>query len=178
MRIFEQHHLRFYRRVCHPVVVQTRETRFQLVGAEEFPWDLRSLSQHHAVYRHRFEAGGRALLGIRDQDTVFTAWIQQQVLQVDEMRWQWRLPQLDAVVYDVMTFEAWRGMGIYPLALRSLSGMLAEENVHHLWIYAERENIASLRGIEKADFEYRGSISAQVFAGVAFRSGRVKGVNA
>lgn len=178
MMLYARHRLRFYRRRCVPVRVLSGAFDFRLCDTEEFPWEAHPMTAHHPVYRERFVAGGRALIGSSDGDLVFTAWLQQHALHVDELGWTWRLRDTDSVVYDVVTFDAWRGRGIYPRALRELSGMLADAGVVHLWIYAEADNASSLRGIEKADFEFRGTIIARTIAGFTWRRGRVEGVNA
>jgi hypothetical protein len=136
------------------------------------------MPEHSSVYRQRFAEGGQALIGSNGSEIVFSAWVQRKNLCIDELAWRWSIPESDAVVFDVVTMDGWRGRGIYPEALRRLGGLLAEQGVHHLWIYAEEENGASLRGIEKAQFEYHGTIEACRIAGLTLRRGKVEGVNA
>ena len=175
--LFGHSHLRFYRRNIIPVVLLNGDVTYRLADAASFPWDRHPGHAHAAAYRKRFEEGGRALIGTVDGELVFTAWIARHRLRVDELAWTWRIAPADAVVYDVVTTEAWRGRGIYPEALRRLAGLLAEEGLRFLWIYAERTNAASIRGIEKAQFAYRGDIACLHLAGVALRRGRVERVN-
>ncbi len=178
MTLYARHRLRFYRKHCVPEKILSHAIRFHLVGAEQFPWESVTTPQFLAVYRERLAAGGQALLGRSDDTLVFTAWVQWHALRVDELALTWELQDSDAVVYDVVTVEAWRGRGIYPEGLRQLSVMLAERGMRSLWIYAETDNASSLRGIEKADFEFQGQISACTIAGTTIRRGKVKGVNA
>ncbi len=177
MTIYAHHRLRFFRRSCEPVVVLTGEIEYRLVGSDDFPWDTHPMTEHAAVYRQRFAEGGEALIGSTSGEIVFSAWVQRMAVRIDEIAWLWRLPDLSATVYDVATMPAWRGRGVYPEALRRCSGLLADEGVRYLWIYAEEDNAASLRGIEKALFEYRGSVEAHRLFGYAFRRGVVEGVN-
>lgn len=178
MKLLAFHRLRFYRRICAPVVLLSGEVSYELVDADRFPWQRHPSSQHFTVYRERLRDGGVALIGRVGEEIVFTAWVAKHRLRIDEIAWTWTLAEPDAVAYDVVTEPAWRGRGIYPEALRLLSGLLAESGTRHLWIYAEEENAASIRGIVKAQFEYRGSIEARRLAGAVLRSGRVEGVNA
>lgn len=178
MKQFGAHTLRFYRRSCHPVVLLTGDVSYHLVDAAEFPWETHPLKEFTGQYRARFSEDARALIGTQDGRIVFSAWIASARLHIDELRFTWDIPDGDAVAYDCVTMPEARGRGIYPEALRRLSGMLAEEGIRHLWIYAEADNAASLRGIEKADFEYHGSIRARILPGWTRRSGTVKGVNA
>ncbi|MFZ1731197.1 MAG: hypothetical protein WBQ23_01730 [Bacteroidota bacterium] len=170
--------LRFYRQLCAPVIVLSGEIEYRLTEAEDFPWESQPMPQHNAVYRQRFADGEQALIGSSGGEIVFIAWVERKSLRIDELAWRWNLQDAEAVVYDVVTMDAWRGRGIYPAALRRLCGLLAEDGIRHLWIYAEEENSSSLRGIEKALFEYRGSITAKKIFGMTLRQGTVKGVNA
>ncbi len=178
MKLFGTHTLRFYRRSCHPVVLLTGDVIYRIHDADDFPWDTHPYKEFSRQYRARFADGARALIGTQSGCIVFSAWIASVRLRIDELRFDWRLPEGDSVIYDCVTMPDARGRGIYPDALRRLSGMLAEEGGRRLWIYAEEDNPASLRGIEKADFEYHGSISIRILPGWTRRSGTVKGVNA
>jgi RimJ/RimL family protein N-acetyltransferase len=160
------------------VVLLSGEVSYELVDADGFPWQRHPSSQHFTVYNERLRDGGEALIGRVGEEIVFTAWVVKHRLRIDEIAWTWTLAEPDAVAYDVITEPAWRGRGIYPEALRLLSGLLAETGTRYLWIYAEEENTASIRGIVKAQFEYRGCIEARRLMGAVMRSGRVEGVNA
>lgn len=178
MKLYAFDRLRFYRRICAPVVLLSGQVAYELVDGDGFPWQSHPSSQHFTIYRERLRDGGRALIGRIGDEIVFTAWLAMHRLRIDEIAWTWTLAEPDAVAYDVVTENAWRGRGIYPEALRLLSGLLAETGTRYLWIYAEEKNTASIRGIVKAQFEYRGSIEARHLSGVTLRSGRVEGVNA
>lgn len=178
MKLYAFHRLRFYRRICAPVVLLSGEVSYELVDDDGFPWQHHPSTQHFAVYRERLRDGGKALIGRIGGEIVFTAWVAKGELRIDEIAWTWTLAEPDAVVYDVITESAWRGRGIYPEALRLLSGLLAETGTRYLWIYVEEENAASIRGIVKAQFEYRGIVEARHLASATLRSGRVEGVNA
>lgn len=177
MSLLKQHTLRFFRQTCFPVTLLTGEIAFTLCDAEDFPWDAHPLQEFHEQYRTRFAEDTRAFVGRSCDTVVFSCWVQQHRLSIDELRWEWQLGSAEAVAFDVVTMPEWRGKGIYPDALRRLCGVLAEEGVRHLWIYAEEDNAASLRGIRKAGFEEHGVISATHLAGLTRRSGVVKGVN-
>ncbi|MBN1447002.1 MAG: hypothetical protein JXA28_03650 [Bacteroidetes bacterium] len=178
MTCCERHALRFYRRTCVPVTLLTGEVTFRLSDIHTFPWNSHPRQEHFDQYRQRFASGTRALIGMDGDRVAFTAWVETRCLRIDELRWTWQLASPDAVVFDVITEEAYRGHGLYPDALRRLSGLLAEEGFRSLWIYAEENNAASLRGIEKAMFEYHGSIRSTTMLGVTWRKGRIEGVNA
>ena len=178
MNIIESHDLRFYRRICAPVVLLSGDVEYQLLNSDGFPWKTHPCPEFAQQYRQRLDAGGRTLLAQRDGEIVFSAWVETRLLRVDELRMDWVVPSASAVVYDCITMPEWRGQGIYSAALKQLSGMLAEEGIRYLWIYAEEKNTASRRGIEKADFEYRGNLAMRSIFGITHRKGSIVGVNA
>lgn len=171
MNLIERHTLCFYRRDCTHGEVLSNDVRYVLVGADGFPWNDHPASQHRATYRARFREGGRAMIGTIDDAVVFTAWLADRALRVDELRCTWRPPPGSIVVYDVVTEPAWRGRGIYPEALRRVGVALAEEGMQHLWIYAEAGNTASRGGIVKAGFGQVGCVDATILLGVAITRG-------
>ncbi|MBR9978424.1 MAG: GNAT family N-acetyltransferase [Bacteroidetes bacterium] len=177
MRLFRRTSLLFFRHDCVPVTVTTGEIVYRLVGEAEFPWEAHSFQRHRATYRRRFAEGGTAFIGYKDTEIVIHAWLVAGMLRIDELAMDWRIPEQVVAVYDVVTIPAWRGQGIYTEALRRLPGLL-EGDVRYLWIYADKENTASLRGIRKAQYSPIGMITARRFAGMTFRSGIVQGVNA
>lgn len=176
--LFAAASLRFYRRSCLPVVLLTGEVEYRIVGREDFPWGSHPLQEFLDQYRARFDEGARALIGVEGDTVLFSAWIASTRLRIDELGFLWRLPEGAAAVYDCVTRPEARGRGVYPEALRRLSGLLAEEGTRHLWIYAAPENAASIRGIEKAGFEYHGSIAMRRVLGWTRLRGAVAGVNA
>jgi hypothetical protein len=59
----------------------------------------------------------------------------------------------DAYVGDCITPPAHRGRGIYPCGLVQLAHRLRAENRRALYLFVERENLASIRSIQKAGFQ-------------------------
>lgn len=178
MNVCVRRRLRFYRRVCGSGARATGALVYALVGAQDFPWTRHPAASLFETYRERFRDGHRAYIGDAGGEIAFTAWVAEKSLRVDECAWRWTIAATDAVVYDCVTAEQWRGRGIYPEALRELAQLLAADGRRHLWIYADAMNAASLRGIEKAEFEFRGEIASCTFLGWTMRRGRVDGVNA
>jgi RimJ/RimL family protein N-acetyltransferase len=67
---------------------------------------------------------------------------------------------LEAYVGTCITLPQYRGMGLYPSALAQLAGALGAEGCRRLYLYVERENLASIRGVQKAGFRPVASCSA------------------
>lgn len=61
------------------------------------------------------------------------------------------------VLYDFETKSQYRGKGYYPLLLRRM--MLDFGNDNPYLIYAKKNNVASIRGIQKAGFQFIGDVS-------------------
>jgi RimJ/RimL family protein N-acetyltransferase len=59
----------------------------------------------------------------------------------------------DAYVGDCVTPPAHRGQGIYPCGLVQLAHRLRAENRRALYLFVERDNLASIRSIQKAGFQ-------------------------
>jgi hypothetical protein len=155
-------------------------TVFEIVPtADAFPWDVFDVSPYLEQYTGRFRMGHAAMIGRLDNSVVFHAWIAARTLWVAEIDFIWRLADSDRCIYDVVTIPEYRGRGIYPDALRwYVSGIRARRQESRAWIFCERRNRSSERGIRKAGFEFRGAVSALFLLRHALlRKGRVEGVN-
>ena len=129
----------------------------------DVPFHALPCPRFEAVYRDRLRSGHELLVGALHGDVVFSAWLVNTVLRVDELRWCWHVQHDDVVIYDVITAPRARGKGIYPAALRFVRTLAADRGLRRCWIYAEHGNTASLRGIHKAGFtRYRTRYALQV----------------
>jgi RimJ/RimL family protein N-acetyltransferase len=71
-----------------------------------------------------------------------------------------RILQLDEGECEVkfcLTFPEFRGQGLYAAALRVIQVYLKERGLHRCFICVKSDNIASIRGIEKAGFRRVGA---------------------
>lgn len=67
-------------------------------------------------------------------------------------------------VYHCRTAEWARGRGIYPFVLTRILNESTSRNCRAAWIYAEMDNAASIRGIEKAGFSiYKKLLALNLF---------------
>lgn len=146
-----------------------------LTSPEEFPWPLLPEGAPRETYRARFALGHRAVLRVVDSALAFRCWLAAGSLRVDELALDWRIPEGDLCVYDVVTEPAFRGLGLYPAAL---TWVRANAPAHsRVWVYCDATNTASRRGIAKAAFTCAGSLRALVARRTAvFRTGRIAGV--
>jgi CelD/BcsL family acetyltransferase involved in cellulose biosynthesis len=62
-----------------------------------------------------------------------------------------------AMIYDCWTPVSQRGNGYYAIAIRLAAESLQQQR-RRAWIFSAAKNVSSVRGIRKADFEYRFSL--------------------
>jgi len=76
---------------------------------------------------------------------------------IGELNHEMVLPVANRYLWNFRTMEAFRGMGIYPALLQFII-QFEQKTADTFWIIHAPENKASLRGIQKAGFEYVGKI--------------------
>jgi len=86
----------------------------------------------------------------------------------------------EAYVGNCVTLDTYRGMGIYPCGLQELGSRLQTEGCRWLYLFVERENLASVRGVEKAGFRPIAECSVLQWRGLPRQRWRslIKGKNA
>jgi L-amino acid N-acyltransferase YncA len=75
--------------------------------------------------------------------------------EVVKSGFQSRLPSLnedDILVENAFTFRKYRGKGVYPSALTRLAEISRGKGFKRMLVYVKEDNIASLKGCEKAGF--------------------------
>lgn len=77
-----------------------------------------------------------------------------------------RLENSECEVKFCLTFPEFRGKGLYPAALRAIQHYLKMQGCLQCFICVEADNIASIRGIEKAGFQRVGSTRLRKVLGV------------
>jgi RimJ/RimL family protein N-acetyltransferase len=70
-----------------------------------------------------------------------------------------------AHIYACYTDPDWRGQGIYPTVLGEICSHARSEGVREIWIFALKDNRASVSGILHAGFKPIGSARRLVFLG-------------
>jgi GNAT superfamily N-acetyltransferase len=169
------HHLHFFSAYT-AAAIPSHEHSFRLLNAPGLLPPLpQQFQQFRDVHARRFAAGHAAVVSEYEGAVAFIAWLAFRELRVDELALTWRIPSQNAVLYDVYTMPEHRGKGLYPAALVWAKTKLGELNISRCWIYAERSNAASLRGIAKAGFEYAGNMRSLRIGGYALRTGKIEG---
>lgn len=77
-----------------------------------------------------------------------------------------RLYEDDAEIKYCLTFEEYRGRGIYPQVLKYIVDDLCRKGFKRVFICVRSDNMQSIRGIQKAGFKYLDTICLKKMFGV------------
>ena len=105
-------------------------------------------------FEHLFQAGSVLWLGELDGRFAGVCWHSRPVNRQDYFV---PLTASDTVIYACFVLPEFRGRGIYPRMLQSLITSLLAEGLESVYIDCKIWNQPSIRGIEKAGFEYIGT---------------------
>ncbi|MAT39838.1 MAG: hypothetical protein CL946_09570 [Ectothiorhodospiraceae bacterium] len=130
---------------------------------EDIPAALRTKAWDEKVFVERLAAGHYAVVGYWQETPAHISWLADDYLRIDEIGFEWRMPEGVGCIYDCRTLPAFRGKGIYPAALMYVCERTLGQQHRQVWIYCEKGNKSSLRGIQKAGFEYAGSVKSLTF---------------
>ncbi len=93
---------------------------------------------------------------INNQPAAF-GWMARDNAKIGELNHEFILPQGNRYLWNFRTLEAYRGLGIYPALLQYIL-QHGDDDANRFWIIHAPENNASLKGIQKAGFEYVGKL--------------------
>jgi RimJ/RimL family protein N-acetyltransferase len=84
-------------------------------------------------------------------------WMARDNAKIGELNHEFILPTNNRYLWNFRTLEAYRGLGIYPALLQYIL-QSGDHEANRFWIIHAPENHASLKGIQKAGFEYVGKL--------------------
>lgn len=93
---------------------------------------------------------------VNNQPAAF-GWMARDNARIGELNHEFILPTGNRYLWNFRTLEAYRGLGIYPALLQYIL-QYADDEANRFWIIHAPENNASLKGIQKAGFEYVGKL--------------------
>lgn len=93
---------------------------------------------------------------VKNQPAAF-GWMARDNAKIGELDHEFILPAGNRYLWNFRTLEAYRGLGIYPALLQYIL-QHADDEAKRFWIIHAPENKASLKGIQKAGFEYVGKL--------------------
>ena len=105
-----------------------------------------------AEIRQRFEIGRRCYAAWVDGELASYGWVSFDEEFVGELNLQLRFLPGEAYIWDCATKPAFRQNHLYSSLLVHIAEELQAENICRIWIGADRNNVASHRGIARAGF--------------------------
>ncbi len=105
----------------------------------------------------RLANDNRAFVAFINNQPAAFGWMARDHAKIGELNHEFILPTGNRYLWNFRTLEAYRGLGIYPALLQYIL-QNAGADANRFWIIHAPENNASLKGIQKAGFEYVGKL--------------------
>src|SRR5215207_8111749 len=99
----------------------------------------------------RFDDGHRAYVAVRDGELAAWGWVATRRAEIGELGSTFTIPAGERYLWNFVTLEAHRGLGIYPRLLDAIVRTESRE-AERFWVAYAPENHASGTGIRKAGF--------------------------
>lgn len=110
----------------------------------------------HIIDRHLFQgrlARGEAFWTAQVDDRIVSyCWATSEAVEIGEIRCAIQPRADETYLYDAFTFEEHRGRNLYPAVLYRTLIQSREAGLRRALIFVMSDNIASIRGVEKAGF--------------------------
>lgn len=135
------------------------EIRFTPVDTENVGWSQDYRSSGAAENHRRYlEEGKYGVLAWHKSELVGYAWATISAKDRSTVNYFFRLDKGQALIHDCNVRTDWQGHNIYPAMVKALCQRLQSEDASvRILVDTARSNIASRRGLAKADFEEIGS---------------------
>jgi GNAT superfamily N-acetyltransferase len=117
----------------------------------------------------RFENGHRAYVAVRDGEVAAWGWVATRCAEIGELGSAFVIPSGERYLWNFVTLEAHRGLGIYPRLLDAIVRIESRE-AERFWIAYAPENHASGAGIRKAGFVALAELSFDTAGRAALKS--------
>jgi GNAT superfamily N-acetyltransferase len=104
-----------------------------------------------AEIQRRFDAGHRAYVAFLNGAPAAFGWVATESAEIGELASVFSIPRGDRYLWNFVTLEAYRGLGIYPRLVDAIVRAESRE-AEQFWIAYAPENRASGSGIRKAGF--------------------------
>jgi len=129
---------------------------------------IRSLSPQKLLqFQRRFQRGDTCFVADYQGQAVHYSWLQVDGVHPIQPAGRSRaVAPAEAWIFDCRTVESVRGKNIYPFVLTQILRTLRSQAFACAWIYTSHDNIASQRGIAKAEFQITHRLHCLEFAGL------------
>ena len=106
-----------------------------------------------ATFRARISDTTHCFVVTQGDLIVHASWVTTSAAWTREVRSYVVPPAGGAYIYESFTRPEVRGQGVYPLALRKITGWAKIARLESVWVAVEADNPASVRAVQKAGFE-------------------------
>jgi ribosomal protein S18 acetylase RimI-like enzyme len=110
----------------------------------------------HVTDRHLFQGRlgrGETFWTAQQADRIVSyCWVTRDAVEIGEIRCLIRPRPDEVYLYDALTFEEHRGRNLYPALLYRILEHSREAGLRRALIFVMSDNIASIRGVQKAGF--------------------------
>ena len=104
------------------------------------------------LYPARF-ARGEQLWTAQQADKILSyCWVTQEPVEIGEIRCIMHPRGDEVYLYDAFTFAEYRGQNLYPALLQRILDFSREQGLRRALIFVLSDNMASIRGVQKAGF--------------------------
>ena len=117
----------------------------------------------------RFDDGHRAYVALRDGEMAAWGWVATRRAEIGELGSTFLIPPGERYLWNFVTLEAHRGLGIYPRLLDAIVRAESRE-AERFWVAYAPENHASGAGIRKAGFVALAELSFDAAGRAALKS--------
>ena len=110
------------------------------------------LTDRH-LFQMRLERGEKFWTAQQNGHIVSYCWATQEAVEIGEIHSLIRPRRDEIYLYDAFTFTEYRGRNLYPTLLQRILVHSREATLRRALIFVMSDNIASIRGVEKAGFK-------------------------
>ncbi len=104
------------------------------------------------LFQGRLDRGEAFWVATQSERIVSYCWVTRNAVEIGEVRCVVRPRPDEIYLYDAFTFEEHRGRNLYPALLYRILDQGREAGMRRALIFVMSDNIASIRGVEKAGF--------------------------
>lgn len=105
------------------------------------------------LFQKRLERGEQCWTAQQDGRIVSYCWATRDAVEIGEIRGLVRPRSDEIYLYDALTFAEYRGRNLYPALLQRILEHSREDGLRRALIFVLSDNVASIRGVEKAGFK-------------------------
>jgi ribosomal protein S18 acetylase RimI-like enzyme len=105
------------------------------------------------LFQTRLERGEDFWTAQQDKTIVSYCWATHEPVEIGEVHRRIKPRQGEIYLYDAFTFPDYRGNNLYPALLHRILEHSRQQNLRRALIFVLSDNMASIRGVQKAGFQ-------------------------